>query len=61
VCDRHGLYAASRALRHATPAITAAHYLDKKSRVTSGLGAALSDRIVKLTGPEQAEQREHAL
>jgi integrase len=48
VCDRHGIYAASRALRHASVAVTAAHYLDKKSRVTSGLGAAFSDRIVEL-------------
>src|SRR5262249_8725871 len=47
VCDRHGIYAASRALRHASVAVTAAHYLDKKSRVTSGLGAAFSDRIVE--------------
>jgi hypothetical protein len=48
VCDRHGIYAASRALRHASVAVTAAHYLDKKSKVTSGLGAAFSDRIVEL-------------
>jgi len=47
VCDRHGIYAASRAPRHASVAVTAAHYLDKKSRVTSGLGAAFSDRIVE--------------
>src|SRR5215475_7853958 len=47
VCDRLGIYAASRALRRASVAVTAAHYLDKKSRVTSGLGAAFSDRIVE--------------
>jgi hypothetical protein len=45
VCDRHGIYAASRALRHASVAVTAAHYVDKKSKVTSGLGAAFSDKI----------------
>jgi integrase len=48
VCDRRGIYAASRALRHASVAVTAAHYLDKKSKVTSGLGAAFSDKIVEL-------------
>jgi hypothetical protein len=42
VCQNGGLYAASRALRHADVAITAAHYLDKKERVTVGLGAFLS-------------------
>jgi hypothetical protein len=49
VCDRHGLYAASRALRHASVTITAAHYLDKKSKVTSGLGASFSDKITSIT------------
>lgn len=48
VCDRHGIYAASRALRHSGVAVTAAHYLDKKSRVTSGLGAALATNIIEL-------------
>jgi len=47
VCDRHGIYAASRAPGHGSVAVTAAHYLDKKSRVTRGLGAAFSDRIVE--------------
>lgn len=41
VCQQGGIYAASRALRHADVAITAAHYLDKKERVTVGLGAFL--------------------
>jgi integrase len=39
--DVHGIYAASRALRHADIAITSQHYLDKKSRVTVGLGHLL--------------------
>ena len=50
VCDRYGIYAASRALRHASVAVTAAHYVDKKSKVTSGLGAALSDKLIELDG-----------
>jgi integrase len=39
--DVHGIYAASRALRHADIAITSPHYLDKKSRATVGLGHLL--------------------
>jgi integrase len=42
VCERGGLYAASRALRHADVAITAAHYLDEKERATVGLGQFLT-------------------
>jgi integrase len=41
ICDREGIYAASRALRHANIAVTAQHYLDKKKRVVSGLGHLL--------------------
>ena len=49
-CDRHGIYAAARALRHPSVAVTAAHYVDKKSKVTSGLGAVLSDKLIELDG-----------
>jgi integrase len=42
--DVHGIYAASRALRHADIAITSQHYLDKKSRATVGLGHLLKRR-----------------
>jgi integrase len=38
VCARHGLYAASRALRHSDVRVTQQHYLDKRERATSGLG-----------------------
>jgi integrase len=41
ICQQGGLYAASRALRHADVGITARHYLDSKERVTVGLGAML--------------------
>jgi hypothetical protein len=34
-----GIFAAPKALRHADIAVTAAHYLDKKERVSVGLGA----------------------
>ena len=42
ICDRHGIYAASRALRHADVSITSMHYLDKRSRATTGLGGLLA-------------------
>jgi len=41
VCELHGIYAASRALRHTDIAVTAAHYVDKRSRATPGLGELL--------------------
>ena len=41
LCAKYGIYAASRALRHADIAITAQHYLDQKERVTFGMGNLL--------------------
>ena len=41
VCAKHGLYAASQALRHADIAVTASYYVDRKESVTPGIGAAL--------------------
>jgi integrase len=38
VCARHGIYTASRALRHADIAITSLHYLDKRDSARAGLG-----------------------
>jgi integrase len=42
LCAKYGIYAASRALRHADIGITAQHYLDQKERVTFGMGNLLS-------------------
>jgi integrase len=42
IAAEHGIYAASRLLRHADIGTTAQHYLDKKKRVTSGLGRFLA-------------------
>jgi integrase len=44
ICELHGIYAASLQLRHADIGITSRHYLDKKARVTVGLGHVLKDR-----------------
>ena len=41
VAQRHGIYAASRFLRHSDISITSAHCVDKKERVTVGLGGLL--------------------
>lgn len=41
--DKHGIYAASRALRHSRLEVTSSYYTDTKSRRTLGLGVILSD------------------
>jgi hypothetical protein len=58
LCAKYGIYAASRALRHADIGITAQHYLDQKERVTFGMGNLLSfpDNVtpmLKTEGPAQ--------
>jgi hypothetical protein len=52
VCAKHGIYAASLALRHADIAITSAHYLDQRKRSTVGLGNLLkaSADVVPING-----------
>jgi integrase len=56
VCARHGIYAASQALRHADIAITSAHYLDPRKRSTVGLGNLLkaSADVVLINGDREA-------
>jgi integrase len=48
VCQRAGLFAASRFLRHADVAITAQHYAAQKDRVTVGLGSLLAPKESKV-------------
>jgi integrase len=43
ICAAHGIYAASLALRHSDVAVTVAHYTDKRSRATTGLGGFLEE------------------
>lgn len=52
VCAKHGIYAASTALRHADIAITSQHYLDRRKRSTVGLGSLLraSADVVPIAG-----------
>jgi integrase len=42
ITQEHGIYAASRALRHSNVATTAAHYADKKARTTVDIGGMLN-------------------
>ena len=44
MCAKHGIYAASQALRHADIAITSQHYIDKKRRTTVGMGHLLTEK-----------------
>ena len=50
ICDQFGIYAASRALRHADVSITAKHYVAKRAKVAVQLGAMLCarDKVVEL-------------
>ena len=43
--QRHGIHAASLALRHANIGITSLHYVDSRPKATSGLGGLLSDKV----------------
>src|SRR4029077_12306253 len=54
VCAKHGIYAASTALRHADIAITSQHYLDRRKRSTVGLGGLLkpSDTVIPIKMPD---------
>lgn len=58
ICARDGIYAASTALRHADIAITSQHYLDKKRRVTVGLGGLLltPQNIIAIPKPKPKER-----
>ncbi len=51
MCAKHGIYAASHALRHADIAITSQHYLDKKRRATVGMGhlLATTDKVIPMS------------
>jgi integrase len=53
MCAKHGIYAASHALRHADIGITSQHYLDKKHRATVGMGHLLAgaDNVLVCDAP----------
>jgi len=45
VATQHGIYAASRFLRHSDITTTARHYADHKARISVGLGKLLDTQI----------------
>ena len=49
VNQKHGLYAASHFLRHADIQVTAAHYVDNRETITSGLGAIMAGKVEPIT------------
>ncbi|MFZ4595984.1 MAG: tyrosine-type recombinase/integrase [Verrucomicrobiaceae bacterium] len=63
VCQKAGLFAASRFLRHADVAITAQHYAVQKERVTVGLGSLLGDgkagKVIEFSTTQLAEYEGH--
>jgi integrase len=46
VNQKHGIHAASLALRHANIAVTALHYVDSRPQATTGLGGLLSETVI---------------
>ena len=47
ITEKEGLYAASSFLRHSDIQVTAAHYVDNRKPITSGLGAILAGKEPK--------------
>jgi integrase len=55
--QRHGIHAASLALRHANIGVTSLHYVDSRPRATLGLGGLLSDKITPAQFLSKHERR----
>ena len=61
ITAEHGIYAASRVLRHSNVATTAAHYTDLKTRPTIAVGAWLKpENVVAMPGARRHETRNAA-
>jgi integrase len=62
IVERHGIFAASAALRHTSIELTNSYYVDRTIRTTSGLGAILSGASVtelpKQTNAVRKERRQ---
>lgn len=54
VATTHGIYAASRYLRHADITTTARHYADQKERINVGLGKLLDTSVKSAPEPGRA-------
>jgi len=58
ITSEHGIYAASRVLRHADLSTTAAHYTDLKTRPTIAVGEWLAaSNVVPMKPPRKAHQK----
>lgn len=44
ITERHGIYAASKLLRHSSILVTSSYYADDQRRLTAGLGASLVEK-----------------
>jgi hypothetical protein len=55
IVTEHGIYAASRSLRHSYITTTAQHYSDQKARISVGLGKYLDSTPKALPDEKQAE------
>lgn len=52
ITDQHGIYAASRAIRHSSVGTTAAYYADKKARTTVAIGSFITPgNVVEMPAP----------
>lgn len=61
ITSEHGIYAASRALRHSNVATTAAHYADKKERTTVNIGGWLEpENVTPIPSREQMSPQKGA-
>ena len=64
IVEKHGIFAASSTLRHASIELTNAYYVDRTIKATSGLGSVISGALISPL-PEkplpQAEARKHVL
>ncbi|MDA1278102.1 MAG: hypothetical protein O2960_29245, partial [Verrucomicrobia bacterium] len=54
VATQHGIYAASRFLRHSDITTTARHYAEHKARISVGLGKLLDTEIKPAAAKAQA-------
>jgi len=63
VCAKHGIWAASRALRHSDIAITSQHYLDKRQSMVVGLGRLLAQpkNVVSIAGDIERSKHGNSL
>jgi integrase len=60
ITQEHGIYAASRALRHSNVGTTAAYYADKKARTTVSIGSFINPKnVVEMlaVAPDPAPQK----